>query len=69
MTSETRKPEHVPQPQPNQKQKQPQKHVVHAEVHASMESNEPEVPIESQMSDEASDQGGHPPTSCLKPAS
>ena len=40
---------------------QPQKHVVHVEVHVPMESQEPEVPIESQISDKTLDQVSHPP--------
>ena len=41
---------------------QPHKHVVQAEVHAPMETPEPEVPIESQVQYEALDQIGHHPT-------
>ena len=62
LTGETRMPEHVPKPQPIQRQRQPQKHVVHAEVHAHMESPEPEVPIEASMPDESLDHVRHFPT-------
>ena len=42
--------------------RQPQKCVVHAEVHAPMETPEPEVQIENQMADEALAQVRHPLT-------
>ena len=61
LTGDTRKPEHVPQ-QPTQRQIQPHKIVVQAEVHASMEPLEPEVPIDPQKIDEPLDQGNPPPT-------
>ena len=48
------------QPKPIQKQIQPQKHKVHLEVHAPMEPPVPEVPIESQIPDEALDQVRYP---------
>ena len=62
LTGETRKPEHVTQQQPTQRQRQPEKPVMHGEVHASIEPPEPEIPIESQVPDEALDQVGYPPT-------
>ena len=61
LTGDTRKPEHVPQ-QPTQRQVQPHKIVVQAEVHAPMESLEPEVPNDPQKIDEPLDQGNPPPT-------
>ena len=39
---------------------QPHRHMVKVEVHAPMEPPKPEAPIESQVSDEALDQIGHP---------
>ena len=63
LTGETRNTEHVPQQQQFQRQRQPQKPVVHTEVHAPMEPQEPEVLIEVQKPDKALDQVGHPPTS------
>ena len=64
LTGETRRPEHVPQQQhqqPTQRQIQPHKLVVQAEVHAPMESLEPEAPIDAQKTDEPLDQVEHPP--------
>ena len=41
---------------------QSHKHVVQVEVHAPMEPPKPDVPIKSQVPDEALDQIGYPPT-------
>ena len=64
LKGETRRPQHIPQQhqQPIQRQIQPQKLVVQAEVHATVEPPEPEVPIEAQKPNEPLDQEIHPPT-------